>query len=200
MNALDEHCKVVIGINVCEVEDSWAGTCGYHGRCALPSEVSPSFDRLLEDITSFCTTHNVPCARRDVFYSPESDVEKLLTDTITVVEVKDAAAYTSLLRLMTLPKAESPHYVLVCSIDLSRSHPLSEPPLQGSLVPTQSYVDELGNEKGPYYSIPYHLYSPAPIVRDVGTPTTQGSFNYCTLSAILKELSFKAGKFPKYGN
>ncbi|CAC9521574.1 conserved hypothetical protein [Leishmania infantum JPCM5] len=115
-------------------------------------------------------------------------------------------------------------YTLVAVLDAARQVPCP-PPITASssaggdtlawLRPTPSYYSELmesvGSSADSCVVFPVHMYSRYPALRDCGlrerctdggatAPVPLAAWpNKCTLSALLRELAFKAGQLAKYG-
>ncbi|AIO00864.1 hypothetical protein LPMP_312800 [Leishmania panamensis] len=115
-------------------------------------------------------------------------------------------------------------YTLVAVLDVARQESCPPPITVNSsargdalawLRPTPSYYSELMESAGSLAHgcvvYPVHMYSRYPVLRDRGLrgKWTDGGAtaaeplaacaNKCTLSALLRELAFKAGQLPKYG-
>lgn len=229
MNALDDNCKCVIVLVEGEslYHDACAETSGYHAVCALP-EPFCTCEALHQKVKVFCADNNIShtfCScdddallllRHDAAAEGAPAVEKLKAP-LTIITAPAGDALGGLVQALLVPSSTKKSYCLVALLDLTRKRD-DEREKQGDsssssfawLVPEPSYLSELaefyptGNDVR-CQTAPLHMYCCYPLVRDCGMQCSVETFlstssNKCTFDSILRELAFKAGQVPKYGN
>ncbi|EPY26870.1 hypothetical protein STCU_00337 [Strigomonas culicis] len=222
MNALDDGCKCVLVLVAGEARyaDVHGETAGYHVVCALPESLCATSGGVQKRFQTFCEDHHIAhtaCALSDALRLME-DAKRdgalaaaTLKTPLTVVTAPPEEGLQDLLDALLLPSPGGP-YCLVAVLDLTHLRGDTRQGAAGSshawLVPEQSYVSELkefeGSDAGCRVA-PLHMYCCYPLVRDCGMQCSVETFmttssNKCTFDSILRELAFKAGQVPKYGN
>lgn len=152
---------------------------------------------------------------------------QFLSAPVTILPATTATA-SQLLHWLVGPavvKAEAEHFTLVAVVDGQKpsfgvpagvSHTAGTSTAFDWIRPRQSYVSELTEAASMEPErvicdslhglvwVPVSMYSRCPVLRDRGVEHGHSGgaammVKTCTLAALLRELSFKAGQLPKYG-